>query len=478
MTTIEPYALELGGEPDATAFPPALRLGAATASFQIEGATHADGRGESIWDRFCATPGAVANGDTGEVACDHYHRWESDLDLMAELGLECYRFSIAWPRVQPDGRGAANAAGLGFYRRLAEGLLERGIEPIATLYHWDLPQALQDAGGWGERDTAQRFAEYAAIVAAELGDAVSQWITHNEPWVVAFLGHAQGTKAPGQRHWPTALRASHHLLLSHGLALEAMRATLGELAEIGIALNQFPIHPAGPGEADRDAARRMDGHLNRWFLDPLLRGSYPADMVACYEALYGPPESIRDGDLEIIRRPIDFLGVNYYSRHTVTGREGADGHVATSPFAGASPWPGAEHVSFVHGGRPVTDMGWEIDPDGLHEILTRVAKEYPSIPLYITENGAAYPDELVDGQILDHERVAYLDCHLRACHDAIADGVPLKGYFAWSLMDNFEWGWGYGKRFGLVHVDYQTQKRTPKSSAHWFGDVARHNGLS
>ncbi len=459
MTTIEPYALELGGEPDATAFPPTLRLGAATASFQIEGATHADGRGESIWDRFCATPGAVANGDTGDVACDHYHRWESDLDLMAELGLECYRFSIAWPRVQPDGRGPANAAGLGFYRRLAEGLLERGIEPIATLYHWDLPQALQDAGGWGERDTAERFADYAAIVAAELGDAVSQWITHNEPWVVAFLGHAQGTKAPGLRHWPTALRASHHLLLSHGLALAAMRATLGELAEIGIALNQFPIHPAGPGEADRDAARRMDGHLNRWFLDPLLRGSYPADMVACYEALYGPPESIRDGDLEIIRRPIDFLGVNYYNPQRIA----------------AAPADLPLQARQVPAPPPTTAMGWEVDPNGLHDVLLRLRRDYGPLPVYITENGASFDDPpATNGSVDDPERMAYLQGHLAALARAVADGADVRRYCVWSLLDNFEWEEGYDKRFGIVHVDFQTQVRVPKRSALWYRDfIAR-----
>ncbi len=401
MTTIEPQVLDLGNEPDPLAFPPTLRLGAATAAFQIEGAVHDDGRGESIWDRFCATPGAVANGDTGEPACDHYRRWESDLDLMAELGLECYRFSIAWPRVQPTGRGAANAAGLGFYRRLAEGLLERGIEPIATLYHWDLPQALQDRGGWGERDTAQCFAEYAAIVAGELGDCVSQWITHNEPWVVAFLGHAHGTKAPGARHWPTALRASHHLLLSHGLALQALRATLGELAQVGIALNQFPIHPAGPGEADRDAARRMDGHLNRWFLDPLLRGSYPADMLACYEALYGPPDSIRDGDLALIRAPIDFLGVNYYNPQRIA----------------AAPTDLPLQARQVPAPPPTTAMGWEVDPAGLH---------------------------------------------------AVADGADVRRYCVWSLLDNFEWEQGYDKRFGIVHVNFDTQTRTPKHSALWY----------
>jgi beta-glucosidase len=459
MTTIDPQVLGVGGELDAAAFPPTVRLGAATASFQIEGAVAADGRGESIWDRFCATPGAVANGDTGEPACDHYHRWESDLDLMAELGLESYRFSVAWPRVQPSGRGPANERGLAFYRRLAEGLLERGIEPIATLYHWDLPQALQEAGGWGERDTAQRFAEYAALVAGELGDAVSQWITHNEPWVVAFLGHAYGTKAPGIRHWPTALRASHHLLLSHGLALGALRAQLGEGAQVGIALNQFPIHPAGPGEADRDAARRVDGHLNRWFLDPLLRGSYPADMLALYEGLYGPPESVRDGDLALIGAPIDFLGVNYYNPQ----------RIAAAP--GELPLQARQ----VPAAPPITAMGWEVDPDGLHEVLMRLRRDYGALPVYITENGASFDDPpAVNGHVEDPERTAYLQGHLAALARAVADGVDVRRYCVWSLLDNFEWEEGYDKRFGIVHVDFHTQARTPKRSALWYRDfIAR-----
>jgi beta-glucosidase len=459
MTTIDPQVLDLGGEPDAAGFPPTLRLGAATASFQIEGAVDADGRGESIWDRFCATPGAVANGDTGDPACDHYHRWESDLDLMAELGLESYRFSIAWPRVQPTGRGPANEKGLAFYRRLAEGLLERGIEPIATLYHWDLPQTLQDAGGWGERDTAERFAEYAALVAAELGDAVSQWITHNEPWVVAFLGHAYGTKAPGVRHWPTALRASHHLLLSHGLALGALRAQLGDLAQVGIALNQFPIHPAGPGEDDRDAARRMDGHLNRWFLDPLLRGSYPDDMLSLFEGLYGPAESVRDGDLALIRGPIDFLGVNYYNPQRIAAAPG------DLPLQ-------ARQVPALP---PTTAMGWEVDPDGLHDVLLRLRRDYGPLPVYITENGASFDDPpAVNGHVEDPERTAYLQGHLAALARAVADGVDVRRYCVWSLLDNFEWEEGYDKRFGIVHVDFQTQARVPKRSALWYRDfIAR-----
>jgi beta-glucosidase len=462
MTTIEPQLVEYATEPDAATFPRGVRLGAATAAFQIEGAVAEGGRGESIWDTFCRTPGAVANGDTGDVACDHYHRLEADLDLMAELGLECYRFSIAWPRVQPDGRGPANPEGLAFYRRLAEGLLERGIEPIATLYHWDLPQALQDAGGWAARDTAQRFADYAAILGEELGDAVSQWITHNEPWVVAFLGHAEGIKAPGLRHWPTALRASHHLLLSHGLALRALRSVLGDLAEVGIAVNLFPVHAASPREDDREAARRMDGHLNRWFLDPLLRGSYPADMVACYEGLYGPPDSVRDGDLELIAGPIDFLGVNYYNPERIE----------------SAPTDLPLQARRVPAAPPTTAMGWEVDPNGLHEILGRLRRDYGAPPVYITENGASFDDPpAVDGQVDDPERTAYLQSHLTALARAVADGVDVRRYCVWSLLDNFEWEQGYDKRFGIVHVDFETLARVPKRSALWYRDfIARLRG--
>jgi beta-glucosidase len=457
MTTIE--SLELGVEPDAGTFPRTLRLGAATASYQIEGAVRDGGRGESIWDRYCRVPGAIVNGDTGDVACDHYHRFESDLDLMAELGLECYRFSIAWPRIQPDGRGAANPEGLAFYQRLTQGLLDRGIEPIATLYHWDLPQALQDAGGWGVRDTAQRFAEYAAIVADGLGGTVSQFITHNEPWVVAFLGHALGIKAPGGRDWPTALRASHHLLLSHGLALQAMRSALGRDAEIGIAVNLFPVHAASSSEADRAAAHRMDGHLNRWFLDPLLRGSYPEDMVGVYEGLFGPPDSVRDGDLEIIRGPIDFLGVNYYNPERIA----------------AAPTDLPLQAQRVPAPPPTTAMGWEVDPDGLHQVLLRLRRDYAALPVYITENGASFDDPPAsDGQVDDPERTAYLQSHLSALARAVADGADVRRYCVWSLLDNFEWELGYDKRFGIVHVDFETQARVPKRSALWYRDfIAR-----
>jgi beta-glucosidase len=430
-----------------SSFPPGFRFGAATAAYQIEGAAHEDGRGDSIWDTFCRVPGAIANGDTGEVACDHYHRWREDLDLMAALGLESYRFSISWPRVQPDGAGPLNPAGVRFYRGLVEGLLERGIEPAATLYHWDLPQALQDAGGWANRDTAERFAEYAQHMARELGDLVRTWITHNEPWVVTFPGHAQGRFAPGMRDWPTALAVSHHLLLSHGLAVPALPGS------VGITLNLSPVHPVAPG--DEDAARLYDGHLNRWFLDPVLRGAYPQDVLEHFERRVGSIDAIRDGDLELIARPIDFLGVNYY----FPSRVRAD--ASEEPLG----------VAFAGGPPPLTAMGWEVEPDGLYELLVRLQRDY-GVPIAITENGAAFDDPpATNGVVEDPDRVAYLDGHIGAVARAIADGVDVRRYFAWSLMDNFEWSRGYDKRFGIVHVDYATQRRTLKRSGAWYRDL-------
>jgi beta-glucosidase len=404
----------------------------ATAAYQIEGAAREDGRGESIWDRFSHTPGKVANGDTGDVACDHYHRWREDLDLMRELGVEAYRFSIAWPRLIPDGSGAVNSAGLAFYRRLAEGLRERGIEPIATLYHWDLPQALQESGGWASRDTAQRFAEYAALAGAELGGLVSEWITVNEPWVVAFLGHADGSKAPGIRDWATAVRVSHHLLVGHGLAVQALRAAV-PAARVGITLNLAPVYPLGSEEA-----RTRDGNLNRWFLDPVLRGAYPADMWALYESACGPLDYVDAGDAELIASPTDFLGVNYYMPMRVR----------------TAPRP------------PTTAMGWEVEPDALRKLLVRIRDDYGDVPISITENGAAYPDPPVSGGVVeDPERSDYLERHLEAVHAAIASGVDVRRYCVWSFLDNFEWDYGYAKRFGIVHVDYRTQRRTLKRSA-------------
>ncbi|GAB7053061.1 GH1 family beta-glucosidase [Catenuloplanes indicus] len=451
-------------------FPPDFLWGAATAAYQIEGAATEDGRGPSIWDTFSHTPGRTVNGDHGDVACDHYHRLTDDVRLMAELGLKSYRFSLAWPRIQPTGSGKVNQAGLDFYRRLADELLEAGILPWATLYHWDLPQALEDAGGWPARDTAARFADYARLTVDALGDRITNWTTFNEPWCSSFLGYGSGVHAPGVQDGGASVRAAHHLMLGHGLALQAVRASTPEV-NLGITLNLYATSPATESDADRDAARRIDGLANRFFLDPVLRGEYPADVVEDLAEVsdFG---HLQDGDLATISQPLDFLGINYYSRHVVA---------APAPDAVKEPsnWPGSETVRFVHRtGVPVTDMNWEIDAPGLVETLRGVAENYPPVPLYVTENGSAFVDKVVDGVVDDPERVDYFDQHLRACHAAIEAGVPLKGYFAWSLMDNFEWSWGYTKRFGMVYVDYETQARIPKTSARWYADVIRRNGLA
>ncbi|MDR7273575.1 GH1 family beta-glucosidase [Catenuloplanes atrovinosus] len=451
-------------------FPPGFLWGAATAAYQIEGAATEGGRGPSIWDTFSHTPGRTVNGDHGDVACDHYHRIKDDVRLMADLGLTSYRFSIAWPRIQPTGSGPANQAGLDFYRRLADELLEAGILPWATLYHWDLPQALEDAGGWPARDTASRFADYAQLTVDALGDRITHWSTFNEPWCSSFLGYGSGVHAPGVQDGAASVRAAHHLLLGHGLALQAVRATTPS-ARLGITLNLYSMGAASDSAADADAMRRIDGLANRFFLDPVLRGEYPADVVEDLAPVTDFTH-LHDGDLATIAQPLDFLGINYYSRHVVAAPE---------PDAVAKPscWPGSETVRFVHRpGVPVTDMDWEIDAPGLVETLRKVAETYPAVPLYVTENGSAFVDKVVDGAVDDPERVDFLDQHLRACHAAIEAGVPLKGYFAWSLMDNFEWAWGYTKRFGMVYVDYETQTRIPKTSARWYADVIRRNGLA
>ncbi len=464
-------------------FPEGFRLGAATAAYQIEGAAATDGRTPSIWDTFSRTPGRVVAGHTGHVATDHYHRYADDVAMMADLGLNAYRFSVSWPRVQPDGAGPANPHGLDFYRRLVDKLLERGIEPWLTLYHWDLPQAVEQAGGWPERDTAARFAEYASIVYRALGDRVRRWTTLNEPWCSAFLGYGSGEHAPGRRNPVDALRATHHLLLAHGLAVDAIRGVDahrpgGLRAEVGISLNLYAISPASMSVDDEDAARRIDGLSNRLFLDPVLLGRYPEDVVADL-APVTDFRHVRDGDLAVISRPLSMLGVNYYSRHVLAApKAGADGVVVWHCPDTASPYPGSENAQFVKRGVPVTAMDWEIDAAGLGEVLRQVAREYPPVPLYVTENGAAFDDQVsADGSVDDPDRRAFLAQHLAACLDAIADGVPLRGYFAWSLMDNYEWAWGYTRRFGLVYVDYHSLARTPKSSALWYADVIRHHGL-
>lgn len=441
-----------------TDFAPNFQWGAATAAFQVEGATAEDGRGQSIWDKFTRQSGAIVDGQTAEVASDQYHRVEEDVALMADLGLNAYRFSIAWPRIQPSGSGKVNRSGIDFYRRLAESLHERGIAPWATLYHWDLPQALEDRGGWIERDTAFRFADYASLVAEELGDVITHWITLNEPWCSAFLGYANGNHAPGLRLGSRSAHAAHHLLLGHGNALAAIR-TVQPDSQVGIALNLYSVRPATSSDDDIDAARRIDGLCNRLFLEPVLTGSYPSDVLADMGESQWFDENATAADLEAISAPIDFLGVNYYSRHTVAA---GDTHNE------ASAYPGSETVQFVDTGAPKTQMGWEIHPDGLVDVLEEANAYAPELPLYVTENGSAYEDIVSeDGAIHDHERTEYLRSHIEACGVAIGRRVPLRGYFIWSLIDNFEWAWGYTRRFGLVFVDYATQARIPKASARW-----------
>ncbi|MFI6401807.1 GH1 family beta-glucosidase [Streptomyces sp. NPDC050548] len=420
------------------------------------------GRGPSIWDTFAATPGAVRDGDTGAVAADHYHRFPTDIALMAELGLRVYRFSLAWPRIQPTGSGPANQRGLDFYRRLTDTLLDHGIQPWPTLYHWDLPQPLEDAGGWPVRDTAERFAEYAALAHEALGDRVTHWTTLNEPWCSAFLGYGTGRHAPGRREPAAAVRAAHHLLLGHGLASEALR----DSTRVGITLNLTHVTPLSTDPADLDAARRIDGMQNRLFLDPLLHGTYPVDVLADLHEVtaFG---HVHDGDLKRIGTPPDHLGINYYAPMLVAG--------CTTPTQSA--YVGSPLARIADGGRPRTAMGWEIDERGLLELLLRLKADYPAVPLYITENGAAFDDVVERDGVHDTDRIAYLDGHLRSCARAIGHGVPLRGYFVWSLLDNFEWSFGYGPRFGIVHVDYATQRRTPKDSAHWYAEVIRRGGL-
>ncbi|MFG1653738.1 GH1 family beta-glucosidase [Micromonospora sp. NPDC049275] len=454
-------------------FPEHFLWGAATAAYQIEGAARDDGRGPSIWDTFCRTPGKVYQGHTGDVACDHYHRYADDVTLMAELGLRAYRFSVAWPRIQPDGSGPVNPRGLDFYDRLTDTLLARGIDPIVTLYHWDLPQSLADRGGWTNRETAEHFATYATAVYARLGDRIDVWTTLNEPWCSAYLGYANGVHAPGERDAAAAFTAVHHLLLGHGLAARALRAAGAR--SVGITVNPADVRPVDPqSAADAAAVRLVDGLHNRIFLDPLLASGYPDD-VREHVARIVEPTFIRDGDEKLIAAPIDLLGINYYAPTYVAGRPDGEGDGA---------YPGTEGaVHFLPPAGPLTDMGWMIEPAGLTRLLERIAADYPGVPLLITENGAAFPDKAgVDSphgpaQVIDDDRIAYLDGHLRAAHEAISRGVDLRGYLVWSFLDNFEWAEGYRKRFGIVHVDYLTQRRTPKASARWYQEVISRNGL-
>ena len=442
-------------------FPDAFVWGAATAAYQVEGAVEIDGRGASIWDTFCRVPGAIAGGDTGDVACDHYRRFPEDIALLSGIGLAAYRFSIAWPRIQPDGTGPANQKGLDHYRRVVDELRNHDVVPYVTLYHWDLPQALQDRGGWPARDTAHRFADYAELVHDALGDVVKKWITLNEPKVSSHAGYGGGIHAPGIQDLDQRNRAAHHLLLAHGLGLQALRAGRHAAGQqVGITLDVSPVLPASETDEDLAASRRVDEDSHRMFLDPLLRAAYPSDLV---EQLGGDQafDFVHEGDLALVAAQIDFLGINYYRRMVV--KAASTGHLR------------AEVV--LPAGVPVTAVDWPVQPDGLREVLVGLHDSYPGLPpVFITENGAAYDDRVTpDGVVDDPLRVDYLHRHLHALHDAIAAGVDVRGYFVWTLLDNFEWAEGYAKRFGIFYVDYADQRRIAKSSAVWLGRVARSN---
>ncbi|MGH3248146.1 MAG: GH1 family beta-glucosidase [Trebonia sp.] len=457
------------------AFPEGFRWGAATAAYQIEGATDADGRGPSVWDTFSRTPGKVRGGDTGDVACDSYHRYPEDADLLRSLGLSSYRFSISWPRIFPTGEGRVNQAGLDHYKDLLDNLAERGISGVATLFHWDLPQALQDQGGWASRDIALRFAEYAAVVGEALGDRVERWITINEPLVVTHLGYRVGVHAPGLADEAAAAATTHHLLLGHGLATAALRAAVPG-AQVGITLNLTPVFvtPEANGSADLLERARLvaDATHNGVFLEPLLSGRYPEHAPA---AILPPAELVRDGDLAAICAPIDFLGVNYYRPQHLRPGDPANLRLREYP-----PVPGTAGgvVEYYPRDMELTNMDWLIDPDGLYQLLVRLSKDSPGLPLYITENGRAAEDYLnPDGRIDDLERIKFLHQHLEACARAVRDGVNLAGYYVWSLLDNFEWAYGYQKRFGIVYVDFPTGRRIPKASSAFFARVASENAV-
>jgi beta-glucosidase len=461
------------GEP--LAFPAEFTWGAATAAYQIEGGTNADGRGVSVWDTFSHTPGKVRGGDTGDVACDSYRRYPEDADLMKSLGLSSYRFSISWPRIFPAGAGQLNQAGLDYYKRLLDALAERGIGGAATLFHWDLPQALQDEGGWASREVALRFADYAAVVGEALGDRVQRWITLNEPLVVSHLGYRVGVHAPGLTDNAAAAAATHHLLLGHGLANAALRAAVPG-AQVGITLNLTPVLVApnanGSTELLERARQVADATHNGVFLEPVLHGRYPEHAPA---GILPPAELIRDGDMEAIAAPIDFLGVNYYRPQHL--RAGDPANLRRREY---EPVPGTENgvVEYYPDELELTNMDWLIDPDALYALLVRLSKEAPGLPLYITENGRAAEDYLnPDGEVDDLERIKFLHQHLDACARAVRDGVNLAGYYVWSLLDNFEWAYGYQKRFGIVYVDFATGRRLPKASSAFYASVARANAV-
>jgi beta-glucosidase len=463
----------------APTFPAGFVWGAATAAYQIEGSATADGRAPSIWDTFSHTPGRVRNGDTGDVACDHYRHSSDDIALMSAIGLNAYRFSLAWPRIVPQGVGPVNQAGLDFYDRLVDELLEHGIQPFATLYHWDLPQTLEDRGGWTSRATAERFADYATVAATRLGDRIANWTTLNEPWCSAFLGYGNGVHAPGRANHTEVLRAHHHLLLAHGLGTAALRSVLPAGAQVSVTLNLAAVRPNTQAPADRDAARRIDGLANRLFLDPVFHGRYPDDVLADTAHLVDWHTLVRPGDLIEISRPLDSLGINYYSPTVVAGPGPATGAPrGQAQQATPSAWPAADEVRFLPAPGPVTAMGWPIDADGLRQLLTRLRDEIPSVPLFITENGAAFDDYTApDGHVRDPERISYLHAHLTAVAQALTEGTDVRGYFVWSLLDNFEWAYGYSKRFGIVHVDFASQRRTPKDSARWYAEAIRTGHL-
>ncbi|WP_426515658.1 GH1 family beta-glucosidase [Diaminobutyricibacter sp. McL0618] len=459
-------------------WPEGFLWGSATAAAQIEGAAHEDGKTDSIWDHFSRIPGAVQNGDTPERADDHYHRMPADVALMKELGLQAYRFSTSWARIKPDD-GPVNQKGVDFYSRLVDELLGVGILPWLTLYHWDLPQAVEQKGGWPNRDTAYRYLDYANVVYGALGDRVSHWTTFNEPLCSSLIGYAAGDHAPGRQEPAAALAALHHQHLAHGLAVRSLRQQAegaGREIKLGITLNLTNAIPADPNDpVDVDAARRVDGIWNRAFLNPILEGSYPEDLLEDVKD-YGLAEVIQDGDLEIISAPVDFLGVNHYHDDAVSGHpSNVEGEREFKPTdrPTSSSLVGSEHVTFPLRGLPRTAMGWEVNPDGLRTLLVRLGKEYPTLPpLYITENGAAYDDAVsAEGAVHDAERTSYVLSHIEAVNQALADGADVRGYFVWSLLDNFEWAWGYGKRFGIVRVDYDTQLRTIKDSGLAFAQV-------
>ncbi len=442
------------------AFPPDFLWGAGTSAYQIEGATHEDGRGLSVWDRFVAIPGTIYQGETGEIAADHYHRMEEDVAIMAELNLSAYRFSLSWPRIVPQGTGTVNERGLDFYDRLVDALLARGISPVATLYHWDLPVTLQDQGGWLNRHTAYAFADYAEIVARRLGDRVDWWLTQNEPWCSAYLGYADGIHAPGIHDKKLAVVVGHHVLLGHGLAVPRLRKHISPQAQVGIAIDFYPVYAADDQPETLLAIKRADTFRNRWFLDPIFRGHYPENL---FTDLKVEPPPILEDDFSIISIPIDFLGVNYYSRMIVRDRE--NGKTSSGQTGHAESYEAVERIP----GASYTEMGWEVFPEGLANILTRIHREYAPKAMVVTESGAAFNDHWDgDGTVHDQQRIDFLRAHIQTVAQVIRQGVPIKGYFVWSFLDNFEWAEGYRKRFGLVYIDYPTQRRIIKDSGRWY----------